>query len=342
MPLGEHLLDGAGVAGTAEVDCLIDAGLAETVERATVSPFFPVRVAARLALAAEAVALPMVRLLHERCSRLAVFTEPASATTPSTLRRGLLAYSAALMAIGSGLATGIIPGPSTLALAAGRSVDGAAFVGGGHSTGRELPRTMPPGPNVAVLASPPPGTAAPTPTAPLSPATQPSAPHPLPPLGYVNPLARIANLQPKRIDQGVDYGGTGPLLAVGSGTIRLTSEAGWPGGAFIVLQLDQGQFRGQLVYYAENVTPTVRVGQHVSAGDVVGILHDAYPNLEIGWAGGGVFGGKLGDALARTEGAVNGVEGSSTAVGVNFNQFLVSLGAPGGIQQGLVGHLPIP
>jgi hypothetical protein len=131
-------------------------------------------------------------------------------------------------------------------------------------------------------------------------------------------------------------------LALGSGTIRVTSEAGWPGGAFIALQLDQGQFRGQVVYYAENVTPAVRVGQHVNAGDMVGILHDAYPDLEIGWAGGGALGGRLGDALAPTEGAVSGVEGVSTAVGVSFNQVLVSLGAPSGIQQGLVGHLPIP
>jgi hypothetical protein len=160
----------------------------------------------------------------------------------------------------------------------------------------------------------------------------------LPPPTYVNPLARVANLQPKRIDEGVDYAGAGPLLAVGSGAIRVTSGPGWPGNTFIALQLDQGPLAGRIIYYAENVTPTVTVGQHVNVGDVVGVLHDAYPNLEIGWAGGGLLGGTLGDALARSTGGDAG--GASTAVGVNFNQVLVMLGAPGGIQQGLTGHLP--
>jgi hypothetical protein len=335
-------VDRAGLVGTPETVGLVHTGLAEVVERATASPFFLVRVAARLSLAAEALLLPLVRLLRERCCQLPVFTEPASPTTPSTLRRGLLAYSAALLAIGTGLAVGILPGPSTLALAAGRSEGGAALVGGNQSTWGKLHRTPVPGPNVAVLAPPPPGTAAPTPTGPLSPPAAPGAPHPLVLPAYVNPLAQIANLQPKRIDQGVDYSGSGPLLALGSGTIRLTSEAGWPGGAFIALQLDSGLLRGQIVYYAENVSPTASVGQRVNAGDVVGILHDAYPNLEIGWAGGGALGGNLGDTLARANGAVDGVGGVSTAVGVSFNQLLVSLGAPGGMQQGLVGHLPTP
>jgi hypothetical protein len=164
---------------------------------------------------------------------------------------------------------------------------------------------------------------------------------PVSPMQYVNPLASIANLKPERIDQGVDYTGAGPLLALGSGTIRLTSEAGWPGGTFLALQLEDGPLAGRIVYYAENVTPTVRVGQHVNAGDMVGVLHDAYPNLEIGWGGGGTGGGTLGDALARANGGSgSNAEGVSTAAGVAFNQLLMSFGAPSGIQQGLVGHLP--
>jgi hypothetical protein len=143
---------------------------------------------------------------------------------------------------------------------------------------------------------------------------------------YVNPLSRIADLQPGRIDQGVDYAGSGPLLALGSGTIGMTTEGGWPGGAFIALRLDTGQFVGRIVYYAENITPTVSPGQHVNPGDVVGILHDAFPHLEIGWGGGGAGGGTLGNALARSVGGSGEV---ATAQGVSFNQLLVSLGAPG-------------
>jgi hypothetical protein len=244
------------------------------------------------------------------------------------------------MAIGAGVGLGILPRPSALDRTTGRpALDSASGGSGGYAastpsgrSGGSLPTTPPPGPNVAVLASPP-ATAAPSPTAPPSP--QPSA---VPPPVYVNPLAQIANLQPKRIDQGVDYSGSGPLLALGSGTIRLTSEAGWPGGTFVALQLDFGQLAGQVVYYAENITPTVRIGQHVNVGDAVGILHDAYPNLEIGWGGGGAAGGQLGDTLARSNGGV--VEGLSSAVGVNFNRLLTSLGAPSGIQQGLIGRVP--
>jgi murein DD-endopeptidase MepM/ murein hydrolase activator NlpD len=164
---------------------------------------------------------------------------------------------------------------------------------------------------------------------------------PVSPVQYVNPLAVITNLKPERVDQGVDYVGAGPLQALGSGIIRLTSEAGWPGGTFLALQLEDGPLAGRIVYYAENVTPTVRVGQHVNAGDMVGVLHDAYPNLEIGWGGGGTGGGTLGNALARSNGGSgSNAEGVSTAAGVAFNQLLMSLGAPGGIQQGTVGHLP--
>jgi murein DD-endopeptidase MepM/ murein hydrolase activator NlpD len=147
--------------------------------------------------------------------------------------------------------------------------------------------------------------------------------------GYVNPLSRISNLQPKRIDQGVDYSGSGPLIAVGSGTIRMTYEAGWPDGTFIALQLDSGPLAGQIVYYAENITPSVSVGQRVTTGQAVGILNDTYPNLEIGWGGGGAAGGTVGNTLARTQGQSGG-EGVATQAGRSFNQLLTSLGAPSG------------
>jgi murein DD-endopeptidase MepM/ murein hydrolase activator NlpD len=154
----------------------------------------------------------------------------------------------------------------------------------------------------------------------------------------VNPLAKIANLDPARIDEGVDYGGSGPLLALGSGVIRQTAGPGWPGGTFIALALDKGPFAGRIVYYAENITPMVSPGQHVSAGDVVGTLKPGFPHLEIGWGGGGVGGGRVGDALARTNGG--DVDGVSSALGIDFNAVLMFLGAPSGIQQGLMGRLP--
>jgi hypothetical protein len=313
-------------------------GWAEAIERATASRFLPVRVTARLALAVEAAVLPLVRLLRKLARRLPTFTSGVRLVPPGILRRSLLAYSAGLLAIGTGVAAGLVPRASQLAVAADRSkvhLSDAATTGSSRQrqlTGGEGPTPPPPSQGVATVATPSPGIAGPDPTPPATTSAS------LPPPTYVNPLARVANLQPKRIDEGVDYAGEGPLLAVGSGTVRVTSEAGWPGNTFIALQLDQGPLAGRIIYYAENITPTVTVGQHVNVGDVVGILHDSYPNLEIGWAGGGLLGGTLGDALARSTGGDAG--GASTAVGVNFNQLLVMLGAPGGIQQGLTGHLP--
>ncbi len=48
---------------------------------------------------------------------------------------------------------------------------------------------------------------------------------------YVDPLAH-ASVTPERIDQGVDYSGTGPIDAIGNGTIEYLQPAGpygWPG-----------------------------------------------------------------------------------------------------------------
>jgi hypothetical protein len=324
--------------GSPETGRFVHTDMAETVERATASRFFVLRAAARVGLAADARTLGLRRLLKVP-SRLPLSADHDPTTTPAVLRRALLTASATLLAAATGMGTGILPGPA-MDLAkgasafdlggAGPTVRAAAYQSG-RGSGHLFPTTPPPSLSVATLAPPPPGASPSTPTAstvlPL-----------LSPDLYVNPLARIANLQPKRIDQGVDYSGSGPLLALGSGTIMMTTEGGWPGGAFILLKLDHGLFAGQIIYYAENITPTVRVGQHVNVRDAVGNLHDAYPNLEIGWAGGGQAGGTLGDTLARANGGAE--EGVSSACGVNFNRLLVFLGAPSGIQQGLTGHLP--
>ena len=58
---------------------------------------------------------------------------------------------------------------------------------------------------------------------------------------YVNPLAG-AQVTPERIDQGVDYSGSGPLGAIGDGKVTYvgTSGTGWP-GAFVEYQLTDGR-----------------------------------------------------------------------------------------------------
>src|SRR5439155_22074231 len=77
---------------------------------------------------------------------------------------------------------------------------------------------------------------------------------------YANPFSQIRNLKPLRIDMGVDYSGSGPVLALGSGTVFNTSGPGWPGGGFIGITLDSGRFAGLSYFVAESVRATVKVG----------------------------------------------------------------------------------
>jgi hypothetical protein len=157
--------------------------------------------------------------------------------------------------------------------------------------------------------------------------------------GYQNPLRAVSNLTPERIDQGVDYSGSGPIYAVGDGVVLNTTNTGWPGGAFITYQLSDGPAAGDIVYVAENVAPRVTIGQQVNSDTVLGTLVDAYPNLETGWAdppGNGL-------SLARADGQwTTAAELNSlpTAYGANFSQLLTMLGAPAGLMMGpIVGSI---
>jgi hypothetical protein len=159
--------------------------------------------------------------------------------------------------------------------------------------------------------------------------------------GYRNPLRAISGLIPERVDQGVDYAGSGPIYAVGDGVVLNTTNAGWPGGAFISYQLLDGPAQGLIVYVAENVVPQVSIGAQVNCSTVVGTLVNAWPNLEIGWAAPP----GTGDAAARAAGqwsAANDANNIPTAFGENFSQLLDAFGAPPGISYAApVGSLPL-
>ena len=90
----------------------------------------------------------------------------------------------------------------------------------------------------------------------------------------MNPFAH-AQVTPSRIDQGVDYGGTGPIDALGPGRVVLvsTTDSGWGNGdGWVSYQLTGGAYAGDYVYVAEGITPTVRQGQVVAAGQQIGTL----------------------------------------------------------------------
>ena len=78
-----------------------------------------------------------------------------------------------------------------------------------------------------------------------------------PPPVYRNPLRDITGLIPERVDMGCDFGGSGPIYALGNAVITnaTADNSGWPGGGWITYQLTSGPAAGLQVYVAEDVTP---------------------------------------------------------------------------------------
>jgi CSLREA domain-containing protein len=163
---------------------------------------------------------------------------------------------------------------------------------------------------------------------------------------YNNPVRKVSGLTPRRIDLGVDYAGTGPLLAIGRARVTMASDTDsgpsscwaiscWPGGGIVVMRLLDGPFAGKYVYVAEHITVSVRAGQTVRAGQQIATLHAGYPWSEWGWAAGAGP-----EALAMADGhwchTCPDVGDWSTIEGRTMNTLLVRLGAPSGLFQ------PIP
>jgi hypothetical protein len=152
---------------------------------------------------------------------------------------------------------------------------------------------------------------------------------------YVNPLAH-ARVKPERIDQGVDYQGSGKLTAIGLARVThvATTGTGWP-GSFIEYRLLDGLDAGCYVYYAEGVKPAtgVRVGQTVAAGQPVAKIISGWESgIEIGW-GAGVNTTTLA-AKGHQWSPESDAESTPTAAGKSFSALLSSLGGPPGKVEG--------
>lgn len=151
---------------------------------------------------------------------------------------------------------------------------------------------------------------------------------------YKNPIG--TGLIPGRVDQGVDYTGTGAVYALGNGTITNVWNPGWPGGAFIALHLSNGPNAGKYVYYAEDINPAVAVGQSVTAGEMIGYATGG--GIEVGWAAAPGTGQSMADHTGQTRaGLARGDAGCyPTVYGVNFSDLVHSLGGPAGAVTGPV------
>ncbi len=150
---------------------------------------------------------------------------------------------------------------------------------------------------------------------------------------YQNPLRDVKDLRPERIDQGVDYAGSGPVYALGPGTITNLTNSGWNYGgydAFIGEKLSDGPASGRYNYVAEACVPVpgLHVGQHVDSNTVIcHMINPTSTGIETGWASPP----GNGKPLAQDYGG-NG--STVTTVGINYNDLLKSLGAPSGLYQG--------
>jgi hypothetical protein len=154
---------------------------------------------------------------------------------------------------------------------------------------------------------------------------------------YCNPYRDLTNLVPERIDQGVDYGGAGPIYAMGPGTIDVfnnRNDAGWPGGTFVSYVLSVGPAAGKEIYLAENIdlNTSLQPGSFVYSGTVIGTLVDASPDSESGW-------GVSGESVTAEYSCYT--EGCMTPLGVNFNTLLMCLQTPSGTM-GTGGCCPQP
>lgn|GEM_PF-872392 len=153
--------------------------------------------------------------------------------------------------------------------------------------------------------------------------------------GYKNPLRDIKNLSPDRIDQGVDYEGSGPVYAIGNGKVVNVTNSGWTGigstPTFIVYKLDPdaGPAHDKYVYFAEGCAPKVQIGDKVTSDTVICTMLSGNNSVETGWADGS----RIGDAMAHDVWAGHDSTAYYTAFGDNFNQLLVKLGAPSGTKQ---------
>lgn len=156
--------------------------------------------------------------------------------------------------------------------------------------------------------------------------------------GYFNPL-KHASVTAERIDQGVDYAGTGYLVAIADGVITdsVANGSGWEGEGYVEYQITQeGFLKDAYIYYAEGVDTVVTVGEQVRGGARLCNLRQPMPHgIEIGFA--------AGDNEQSYYSYHDGkyTEGDATRPGLAMSNLIKALGGPGGKVEGpIVGNFP--
>ncbi len=160
--------------------------------------------------------------------------------------------------------------------------------------------------------------------------------------GYLNPLRAVSGLVPERVDQGVDFAGTGPVYAIGDAVVTdaMGANSGWPGGGWVSYQLTDGPDAGLVVYVAEDVTTTVQVGQHVSSATVIANMYNGGDGIETGWAAAQTS--LTAESQMPEAGGIGAGGPFPTMVGLSFEGLLQSLGVPASPGAGTSGYGTLP
>lgn len=153
--------------------------------------------------------------------------------------------------------------------------------------------------------------------------------------GYVNPFPGASA---SRVDQGVDYTITKPVVAPGDFLVKYVGHVAGL-GTYIAGVLLNGPLAGRGVYFAEGLAPA----SGVSAGNVIkqgqpianpasgsygtGVIESGWADIKSSWFA----------PLAQSTGGYT--EGDSTAAGASFNRFIHALGGPLGELHTLIGSI---
>jgi biotin carboxyl carrier protein len=158
---------------------------------------------------------------------------------------------------------------------------------------------------------------------------------------YANPLRNVSGLILERVDMGVDFGGSGPVYALGPGVVTNAEgdSSGWPGGGWITYRLTSGPAAGLMVYVAEDVTPDVQVGQTVTSSTVLANMYNGGDGIETGWA---MSDGASAESEMPEAGDIGGAGPFPTMVGLNFDELLQAVGVPAAPNSGEGGNGALP
>ncbi len=132
---------------------------------------------------------------------------------------------------------------------------------------------------------------------------------------YVNPFSLSTGLVTGRVDQGVDFTGSGAIVAIGNAKVLSTGAPGWPEEGGVLYQLLDGPLKGEVIFVYEGVDATVQAGETVKAGQQIATFRPG-GSIETGFAD------SAGVPLSHTE----YYEGKITESGLEMLSLLQALG----------------